>query len=402
MSPEQLLSEADRCVKCGLCLPHCPTYGFTQNEAESPRGRIALIQGLATGQLANSPRLHTHLDHCLGCRACEQACPSGVRYGQLLDGTRAQQAKHQGKLRRYALNLLSNPRALRAGATLLSLVPRRMRPALTYPFGQGMPRRLGNLLPAIARPIHWRSRYPAKGPSQGRVALFTGCISQITDQGALTATIRLLNHLGKDVVIPRDQGCCGALHQHGGDPSTAQQMAQQNQAAFHDQGLEAIISTASGCGAQLKEYAQILDGSDLGTAVHDTSSYLCTLPWPTALPLRPLPKRVAIHDPCSLRNTLGTAEAPYQLLRQIPDIEVMTLPGNASCCGAGGINLLTQPAMADGLRAGKLDALRELQAEILVTSNTSCALHLAAGIREAGLSIEVAHPVELLARQLVD
>jgi glycolate oxidase iron-sulfur subunit len=377
-----------------------------QNEAESPRGRIALVQGLASGQLMDSPGLQAHLDRCLGCRACERACPSGVRYAQLIDGARAQQARHRGRTQRLlhwlALGLLSSPRTLRIGAALLCLIPRRLRPALTYPMGSGIARRLGSLLPEVGRPIFRRRLYPAQGSSQGRVGLFTGCISQITGPGAQTATIRLLNRLGMEVAVPRHQGCCGALHQHGGAPGTARRLAHQNQAAFQGQGLEAIVSTASGCGAQLKEYDPLLDGGDLGAPVHDVSAYLCALPWPTGGLFRPLPKRVAVHDPCSLYHTPGATEAPYRLLERIPEIELMALPGNAFCCGAGGINLLTQPAMADGLRAPKLDALRSTGAEILVTSNSSCALHLAAGIREAGLTVEVLHPVELLARQLID
>jgi glycolate oxidase iron-sulfur subunit len=364
------------------------------------------MQAFASGQLEHSARLHAHLDHCLGCRACETACPSGVHYGQLIDAAREQQAAHEDKstrrIRRHILGLLSSPGTLKWGATLLRLIPRVALRALISLSGQSTLKRLGTLLPDAIRPMHWRPLYPAIEKSEGQVGLFTGCISQVTDAAALEAAIRLLTRFGKDVIVPRNQGCCGAMHLHAGEPKEAHRFAQQNQAAFGNQGLEAVISIASGCGTQLNEYDRLLHSGNLGAPAQDISAYLCTLPWPEQSPLKPLPKRVAIHDPCSLRNTIGTADAPYQLLRRIPDITLIALPGNALCCGAGGINLLTQPEMADGLRASKLGALRDCQAEILITSNTSCALHLAAGIREAGLDIEVLHPVELLSRQLMD
>lgn len=395
MTPEQILSEADRCVKCGLCLPHCPTYGYSLNEAESPRGRIALMQAVSAQQLPPSSQLYSHLDHCLGCRACEKACPSGVRYGWLIDATRTQQAKDPAmktpRLRSFILGLASNPKAVKRGAMLLRLLPRSVLAPLFRLFGQ---ERLFTLLPQRLSAKGWHQRYPATEKTKGRVGLFTGCISQVTDRAALEATIRLLNRLGKEAIVPRTQGCCGALHLHAGEPETAHRLIRQNQDAFGEQSLEAIVSIASGCGAQLSEHGQ------LGVPILDISTYLNGLSWPEQNSLRPLPKRAAIHDPCSLRNTLGTAEAPYQLLKHIPELEVVALPGNAICCGAGGINLLTQPDMADGLRAGKLDALKACQAEILLTSNTSCALHLAAGIRAAGLDIEVLHPIELLERQI--
>ncbi len=393
VTPEQLLHESDRCVKCGLCLPHCPTYQIMQDEGDSPRGRIALIQALLSGKLPDTPRLHAHLNRCLGCLACEGACPSAVNYGRLIDGIRAVRSQRRHVARRWlyrkALGLFTKPRLLFSGARLLRLLPRRWSAA--PPSGHSRLRRLIGLCPDFSRPIVWQAVYPPAGEAVGRVALFLGCISRFSDQAALLSARQLLNRLGWEVVVPAGQACCGALFQHAGAPAMAQKLKIQNQAAFGgSQPLEAILTIASGCGAHLKEYGA------LPAPILDISSFLNQYPWPEQVVLKPLPQPVAVHDACSLR----AAGAVYQLLNQIPEIELIPLAGNALCCGAGGINLITEPQMADALLRPKLTSLRCCQATILLTSNTGCALHFAAGIRRAGLDIEVLHPIQLLERQL--
>ncbi len=226
----------------------------------------------------------------------------------------------------------------------------------------------------------------------GRVGLFLGCISRFSDQAALLSAVHILNRLGWEVVVPPKQVCCGALYQHAGEPVTAQKLKTQNQAVFSHQPLEAILTIASGCGAHIKEYGE------LPAPTFDISEFLNQLPWPEPVALKPLTQQIAVHDACSLR----TADAVYQLLKRIPDIELIPLAGNTLCCGAGGTNLVTEPQMADALLAPKLTSLQACQATILLTSNTSCALHFAAGIRRAGLNIEVLHPVQLLERQIQD
>jgi len=392
VTPEQLLHESDLCVKCGFCLPHCPTYQITQDEGDSPRGRIALIQAVVSGQLQGTPQLHAHLDRCLGCRACERACPSAVKYGRLIDGIRGIR-NHQGGaiggwVGKMLLNLVSKPLLLSIGARLLCY---RYLGSTLKQFGGERLQRFFGLCSDISQPAKWRSLYLPTGKKIGRVGLFLGCVSRFSDQAALQSAVKVLNHLGWEVVVPPNQACCGAIYQHAGEPAAAQKLKAQNQTAFGGQPLEAVLTIASGCGVHIKECV------DLPAPIFDVSNFLNQHAWPDVVALKPLLQRVVVHDPCSQR----TAGSIYQLLDRIPNIELIPLAGNNLCCGAGGINLLTEPQMADALLAPKLASLRDCQATILLTSNTSCALHFSAGIRKAGLNIEVLHPIQLLERQLL-
>lgn len=394
---------------CGMCLPHCPTYHLTRDEAESPRGRIALIQGVLSGRLEQTPRLEAHLDHCLGCRACEAVCPSGVAYGEIIDGARAALAEQRPPAPRWrrlawhwTTGVIADRRRLYRAARLLRLYQRsglQQLARLTGLTRRGTLGRLDALLPPLPAPCAWPSQLPAQAEPRGEVGLFLGCVSDVADRATLDAAAQLLTRLGYRVHVPAAQTCCGALHLHNGDPATARTLAQRNSAAFKAHTLEAIITVASGCGATLAEYpAQ--DGAALGAPVRDISTLLNTLDWPEELRFAPLHKKVAVQDPCTLTHVLRQNQAPYSLLARIPQIELIALPDNRRCCGAAGSYLLTQPAMAEKLRDEKIAALKASGAEILLTSNIGCALHLRAGLRAAGMEIEVMHPVALLARQL--
>ena len=413
MTPEHDLKDTDRCVMCGLCLPHCPTYGLNRDEGDSPRGRIALMQGLASGVLPVNERLLVHLDRCLECRACEAMCPSEVPFGRLMDAARARVEPQRtrsraGRMARaLATGLLRHPRRLRALALLLRLYQRSGLQWLARRSGLLRLVRLGDLeakLPRLQRPLAARRHAPS-GPARGRVALFTGCIGAVAEADAQRDALRLLTRLGYEVDIPRGQGCCGALLQHNGDPATAAELARANLAAFADSRLEAIVSTASGCSVQLADYAGLHGDDprapDFAGRVRDITSFLAEQDWPEDL-LLPLPETIAIHDPCTLRHGLKQHRAVYRLLARIPRLETIGLNPAGTCCGAAGGNLLTQPSQAAALRQPQIERLRELGVRTLVSSNIGCALHLATGIREAGLEIEVLHPVRLLARQLRD
>lgn len=409
-----ILRDADRCVKCGLCAPHCPTYGKTQDENDSPRGRVALMQGLASGQLPPEGKLIMHLDRCLACRACEHVCPSGVAYGRLLDETRALLAERRPPPRRVRLaldGLVTQRKRLRAVGTLLRIYQRSGLQRLAR--ASRLLRVLGletaeAQLPRLPPSTRWQPYYAPAGATRGRVALFLGCVAELADSPTLLAAIRVLNRLGYGVLVPAAQGCCGALHQHSGAAAQARALAAANVRAFADLDVNAIVYTASGCGAQLAEYAQLAwedpalaeQARRLGQSVMDISQFLAQIDWPDDLDIAPLAAQVAVHDPCSLTHVLRQPHAPYQLLRRIPGLRVAALPDNARCCGAAGSYMLTQPEMAAALRADKLAALDTLRPDYLATSNLGCALHLAAGLRAAGSPVEVVHPVVLLDRQM--
>jgi len=396
VNPFNILSEADRCVKCGLCLPHCPTYQLSKDEGESPRGRIALIQGLATGELTDTSTLN-HLNRCLTCRNCEAACPSGVKYARLIDAAREMIRQRQGKRAINRLEWLTRLPYRPLSHTLLGLYQRSGLRTIARGVGGRRFRQRDDLLPHAVSGQQWAERYTPQGPPGWRVGLFLGCVSQITDQPALQAAIRVLNRLGVEVVIPPGQNCCGAMHQHNGESAMANQLASGNRCAFSQYKLDAIIGLASGCTAQLLEYALLEQEFD--APVMDISRFINRFIRKEQLDLRPLAKPVALHTPCTERNALKSAGEPRKLLRQIPEIQLSTLPDNG-CCGAAGTHLLTHQGLADELRSPLLDHLEEQTPEILLTSNSGCAMHLRAGIKQRGLRIKVQHPIELLAEQL--
>lgn len=392
-----MLAAADRCVMCGQCLPHCPTYRLHHREAESPRGRIALLQGLASGRLNDSPSLRQHIDSCLACRACEKMCPSQVPYGQLLDAGRAllrERGQTPAPALRHLLKRVSNTPALQRDAHLLRIYQRSGLQHLLRRSGllkmSGLAA-MENRLPSIPAQISLPTFTPAQGKELGQVGLFTGCIASVLEGEVHRATITLLSRLGYAVSVPTTQGCCGALHQHGGEPETGHALARDNLAAFA--GLDAVIVTASGCAAQLIE----ANGNNLAPPFFEACDFLGGLSWPT---LHPLPQRVLWHLPCSQRNVLQRPEAIPRLLAHIPRLQLTPLAENDICCGGAGSYPLSQHDNADALRARKLDTLSDSDTSLLVSNNLGCALHLQTGLRERGIVCEVVHPLLLMMRAL--
>ena len=400
-------------MACGLCLPHCPTYELLHDEAESPRGRLSLMLALAKNDLPLNARLETHLARCLDCRACEKVCPSYVAYGLALDSVRnlieskrASTAKPANRSAALIQWLVEKPIRMRILGKILRLYQctglqwllRKSRALQLIGLAS-----LDAAIPKLAPRKNFTEIYPAQKKTKGRVAIFTGCQANITDQQTLASSIQLLNRLGYEVHVPPDQGCCGALHLHDGQTGKATGLMQQNIAAFAN-GKNTIVSVASGCAAMLGEYGKYLDDNEsaqkFSGRIMDINQFLAGTTWPADISFRPLPRRIAVHDPCTLTNVLRQENKPYALLAKIPGAEIMALPENKLCCGAAGTYHLTQTPIAEQLRAPKIDHLRRLAPDILVTSNPGCATFLAAGLREAGLAIEVMHPVVLLEKQL--
>lgn len=418
-----LQAEIDRCVMCGMCSQFCPTYRLTLDENESPRGRIALISALEKGQLAINDRLTAHLEHCTYCRACESYCPSGVRFGTIMDQARTRLTRQHAQPRHEQTmqNILARPDKTRQLGRWLERYQRWGLQRLMRASGLLSYTRLAQsdkLLPPI-EDIPAQPEYsPALNNHRGDVALFTGCVTNMVDRQTLDASRRLLNVLGYGVYTPSGQTCCGALHQHSGRPEQASELASANMAAFDALDIEAVIHTSTGCTAFLREYEQLPHGSEeqnsqassFSRQVQDIIQFVLECPWPEDLTIKPLATRVLVHEPCSARNVLRLSGMAYRLLDRIPGIAVQPLPNNDQCCGASGSQLLTKSTFAERLRQDKLDNLAELTGEhedvactlacTLVTTNISCALHLAAGVRDQGISVEVLHPVALLMKQV--
>lgn len=402
-----LATDTDLCVKCGLCLPHCPTYLHTQNENESPRGRLSLIQGWARGELQATPELTGHVDTCLLCRACEAVCPAYVPYGQIVDRFRAAvgnanksgAARLKSGLVRQALSgnsLVGRAGMLMAGPGAASA--RRLLQLTGIPKAMGLDGLLAGL-PGNADAQAWFGKHAATD-TRAWVDLFLGCTAQLVDSETVAATLKVLNRIGVGVQVPEAQTCCGALHAHGGDHAAAAELAHRNQAAFA--GTQPIVGFASGCEAMLRDYGAgeaSPEARAFAGRVKDIGQFLAETSWPDDLKLRALSGTVCVHSPCTLKNVLKADGHAAALLRRIPDLKVVTLPAQTRCCGAAGSYALEHPEMANTLRDEVLEQVLAANPRWLVTSNPGCAMHLRAGLARRGRGdIEVLHPVVLLAR----
>jgi glycolate oxidase iron-sulfur subunit len=385
---KSLQAELDRCVKCGMCLAECPTYRLEADENESPRGRLALIEGLIAGRLQADGPLTAHLDHCLGCRRCERVCPSQVRYGYLLDRTRALLPdRHVPRWH----GLVQKPSLMRLGTGLARALPTMLS------VGLGTVHRLHELAVALGNPAAAPApgTYPAGSDNpRGQVGLFGGCAVPVQQGGALHAALRLLQYARFGVRIPRQDLCCGALSQHAGSPGKASVQAEQVRHAF-DADIDAIVSLASGCGIHIDSYQPALRAGH-----QDICRFLLEHGRLTRDDFLPLHTRAYLHTPCSVENVYRGGDWAHRLLALIPGLEVVSVGEAGQCCGAAGDYMLRYPASADRLRRPLLNGLPDQAGVMLLTSNVGCAMHLAAGLRGRDGDIEVLHPVELLARQL--
>lgn len=406
-----ILSLADRCVKCGLCLPQCPTYALTANENESPRGRIALIQGWLSGNLSPSEKLTTHLDQCLLCRRCERICPSMVPYGEIMDESKSllsektrQHFSLQHMITDLSLKVLINKNI---SAYLISSLRLLQSTGILFLARKskflkllGL-QRLVTTLPKLERKFKPEKFYPAINQVRGAVALFTGCLSNPLDPETVKASIHILNILGYDVHIPSQQSCCGAIHLHEGNKSQAIQFAKNNIKTFNrEKNITAVISLVNGCTSQLREYSQFNTAESFTPEVKDIIEFLSEIDWPKEIEFEAFNKPVALQIPCSLQNCLRAEDKLMTLVQRIPGIKLAPDSIYNRCCGAAGSYFLRFPEISDQLKTFALTKLEQSGPELIISSNLGCALQLKAGLNQRNSQINVIHPVLLLEQQL--
>ena len=367
LTPPNIASEmallADRCVQCGLCLPHCPTYQLDCSEPESPRGRIAYMKSLALGQIAPTDKGDMHLDHCLGCRRCEAACPANVEYGDLLALAREQQYLRQPPLSRTRLmsGILTRPGLLGIAGALGRLsdrLPDLPRTSITLPLSTNNP--------------------------SSKVAIFVGCIADKYEANTRLSLQLLLNAIGFSVEPIARQTCCGTAALHLGDTKTANTLAEKNRSAF--QNNITVLTLATGCHEQLARSLQTQN------KVMDALDFI--LQHSANLRFKIADKKIALHIPCSQSAVVKSDNATRKLLAMIPDLDIYPLP-DSGCCGAAGLHMLAEPERANRLRAPLLEDVHEAKATELLSSNIGCRLHIA-----NGLKIPVRHPIDFLAEHL--
>ncbi len=397
---------ADICVKCGLCLPHCPTYRISGLEGESPRGRIALMEGLSSGRLPAGGRTAMHLESCTGCLGCETICPAGVPYGELIDLGRAvlRYRGHRSNRWNRALQALARrPRLSRALLALLRLSRRLGAPRLGQWIGLDPGTSLGRILLRLPAPPPHRSagRLRQASLSGHPVMLFTGCVSSALDRQTLDDAVGVLASCGYRVEIPRAQDCCGALDLHDGRPERASRLADKNLAAFGAGGIP-VLTVASGCAATLDEYGRLkgAQGEDFRCRLDDLGSFLHER-WSKASPdLSPLAARAALLEPCTARNNRRRKDHNADLLRRIPSLDLHVLRPGFGCCGAAGHHFITRPEQADAIVAPILEQILGLDPDFVLVSNVGCALHLAGALASVRHRAAVLHPISLLRRSL--
>jgi glycolate oxidase iron-sulfur subunit len=429
---DRLREVASDCVHCGFCLPACPTYSLWAEEMDSPRGRIYLINQILDGADL-TPAAGQHFDRCLGCMACMTACPSGVQYDQLIEAARVWTEKARPDLPVPADGTLRDPglrdRAARAAIFALFPYPRRLR-AMIAPLRAaqrtGLDRRLarsslpGRLSPTLGAALRLApppaaagrlgasgagrlpERVAARGPRRAVAGMLTGCVQSVFFPQVNAATARVLALEGCDVVIPRGQGCCGALSMHSGREAEAMAFARRTIETFERAAVDTIVVNSAGCGSAMKEYERLLSGDPdwagraaaLSGRVRDFSEFVAELG--PAAPRHPLPVTAAYHDACHLGHAQRITQQPRDLLRAIPELTLVELPDAGTCCGSAGVYNLLQPEAASELGARKAQAVRDAGAPLLISANPGCSLQIATALAERGEHIALAHPAEIL------
>ncbi len=381
----EIVKSADRCVKCGLCSAQCPTYLVNQTENESPRGRISMMQAIASDQLPITTQLIEPIESCLSCYRCEKVCPSGVEFGELMANTR------------HLINQ-SNPdfkkEMLVKWASKLSLTKWKSLAKFILAIGSLGLFRFFPQLKLITNHIKPAISSAQNQQRENEVYLFTGCTSQLLDARTIQTAYKLLNLCDYSVIAPENQVCCGALSHHKGYLEIAQQCHKDNQEAFQRSTLP-IVFLATACGAELKKY-----GKPISTQAINITNFLVDHNLLDTLRFTPIKKRVLVHTPCSEKNTGNKTGDVEKLLSHLPNIEIFTLKESTSCCGAAGDYMLNHRDNSNRIRALLINDIKTIKPDIIVTSNYTCGIHIKNGLKKINLDIAVMHPIELLFNQI--
>ncbi|NTV48242.1 MAG: (Fe-S)-binding protein [Geobacteraceae bacterium] len=402
------------CMRCGMCLPSCPTYKETFLETASPRGRVALIRKLQEGELDQSERLLEYLSLCLDCQACASACPCGVNAGELVAEFTCERKDGSGLNYMEDLilrKLVPHPDRLETSMMPMRIYQRTGLQKLVRTLGilKMFPKpleRMEALLPPLpSRPLRQEIMEitPAIGIERGTVGFFLGCVMSLIFSDASRATIKLLSSLGYKVITPRNQVCCGAPNMLGGDLDGLKEAARTNIEVFGGYDVDFIVTDCGGCGAELKKYGHHIDG-DLSSAfsakVRDISQVLALHADVLAPLLKPLPLKVTYHDPCHIAHCQGIRKEPRDLLKLVPGLIYKELETADACCGSAGTYNITKPEMSDMILQRKLDTVRASGAEILVTSNPGCLLQLKKGLADHLPDVRIMHLTEILSQSM--
>jgi glycolate oxidase iron-sulfur subunit len=405
----------DDCVHCGFCLPTCPTYALWGEEMDSPRGRIYLMDLVGQGEASIDPTLVRHFDTCLGCMACVTACPSGVQYDRLLETMRPQIERHHTRtwrdrsFRRLIFGLFPYPRRLRVAALggliyQRSGVAKLLRRRRLFDRVPARIRALEGLLPPVRlRDLVTRppARVPAAGEPRRRVAVLTGCVQRVFFAEVNAATVRTLAAEGCEVLIPRDQSCCGALSMHTGREPEALGWARRTIEVFEAYDVDTVVVNVAGCGSTMKEYGTLLAddppwaerAAAFSAKVRDVTEVLAELE-PRAR-REPIEARVAYHDACHLGHAQKVRAQPRSVLRSIPGLEVVDIPEAELCCGSAGVFNLLEPEAAEDLGRRKVDNVRSVRPDVVATANPGCLLQIRRHLGD-GEVLRLVHPVELV------
>jgi glycolate oxidase iron-sulfur subunit len=400
------------CIHCGLCLSSCPTYRVLGSEMDSPRGRIYLMRAFDEGRAKITDSFVDHMSRCLDCRACETACPSGVHFGHMMEEMRGKIVEERSAhwLSRLILNhVFPYPRRFHFASRMLQFY--RLSGFQSLLRATGLLRLFAPrmaaaeaLMPEIKmeKGVSLDTFYKAEGRKQGTVAFFAGCVMNSMLGSINRSSVRLLTAAGYDVVVPGEQICCGALANHAGLRETAKEMARKNIAAFPTEHLDAIIINAAGCGAMLKEYPLLIDGAKaFSSKVKDIAEFLASTSIFERLKT-PLEGRVGYDDPCHLIHGQRIRTEPRTLLKAIPGIQFVEVEGADQCCGSAGIYNITQNELSMEILDRKMEKIEKAHIDILATGNPGCMFQFKYGAKKLGMNLQVAHPVELLARSLGD